>query len=95
MPAVRRGTPAYERLVEEERLIVAATENIYRLMRDEGISKAELAKRIGRSRAFVSQILTGERNLTLRTLADVCHALGYRLDFSTVRLKRHRLSELR
>lgn len=64
MPAVRRGSPEYERLLEEERLIVAITETIYSLMQGAGVSKAELANRLGRSRAFVSQILTGERNLT-------------------------------
>jgi transcriptional regulator with XRE-family HTH domain len=66
----------YERLLAQERLILGATEAIVRLLEEQGVSRQELARRLGKSKGFVSQLLSGERNMTLRTLADLGHALG-------------------
>lgn len=38
-------------------------------------SQKDLATRLGRTEGFVSQILSGGANLTLRTLADVAYGL--------------------
>ena len=43
-----------------------------------GISQKELANRLGLSAARVSRLLNGRDNTTLRTLADVGHAVGVR-----------------
>jgi transcriptional regulator with XRE-family HTH domain len=37
---------------------------------------AELARRLGSTRGHVTQLLAGERNLTLGTIAEIAHALG-------------------
>jgi transcriptional regulator with XRE-family HTH domain len=66
----------YERLLAQERLILDATEAIVGLLEEQGVSRQELARRLGKSKGFVSQILSGERNMTLRTLADLGYALG-------------------
>ena len=74
----------YERLVAEETLIVEATEEVCRVMEGEdsegGVTRKELADRLGRSKGFVTQLLSGERNLTLRTLADLAFALDRRVE---------------
>lgn len=70
---------SYEQLKEQERLILEATELIAQRMEEQGVSKAELARRIGRSRAYLTQLLTGSRNMTLRTLADLASALEFRV----------------
>jgi transcriptional regulator with XRE-family HTH domain len=44
-------------------------------MEDQGIHKAELARRVGKSRAYVTQSLSGHRNMTLSTLASYADAL--------------------
>ncbi|MEX2219795.1 MAG: helix-turn-helix transcriptional regulator [Phycisphaerales bacterium] len=44
----------------------------------EEISRADLAARLGRSRGFVTKILSGSHNFTLATLADVFRVLGRR-----------------
>jgi transcriptional regulator with XRE-family HTH domain len=62
-------------LLSQERLIVEVTEKIAEALEASGLNQSELARRMGRSKAFVSQILSGGRNLTLRTLADVAWAL--------------------
>ncbi len=77
--------PEHHKLFEQERLIVDVAEEIYAVMeRGEGMSRAGLAQRLGKSKAFVTQILSGSRNLTLRTIADIAGALGQRVE---IRLK--------
>lgn len=69
------------KLAEEERLIAEVTEAIWAAMEDAGCSKTELAQRLGASKGYVSQVLNGSRNMTLRTLADICHALKLKPTF--------------
>jgi transcriptional regulator with XRE-family HTH domain len=48
-------------------------------MSEHGVTKRELAQRMRVTPGRVSQILSGDENLTLRTLAAVCTALDARL----------------
>jgi transcriptional regulator with XRE-family HTH domain len=64
------------KLVAQELLITEVTEAIWAAMEDAGITKTELATRMGATKGHVSQVLSGSRNMTLRTLSDVCFALG-------------------
>jgi transcriptional regulator with XRE-family HTH domain len=68
----------YDRLLAQERLILDATEMIVGLLEDQKISRQELARRLGKSKGYVSQLLSGERNMTLRTLSDLGYVLGKR-----------------
>ena len=70
--------PAFLRLVRQEELILQVTETLTQALDDAGVTRAELAKRLGKSPGFVSQVLGGGRNLTLRTLADIASALSLR-----------------
>jgi transcriptional regulator with XRE-family HTH domain len=47
-------------------------------MREQGITQAELASRLGTSAAYVSKVLNGSPNMTLKSLVTVAHALGLR-----------------
>lgn len=58
---------------------IEVTEAIVERMQALGLSRAELAERLGISRPRVTQILAGDDNLTLRTLVAVAQALGTRL----------------
>lgn len=73
---------ANAKLVAEELLIAEVTEAIWEAMEDGNTSKTELAQRMGASKGHVSQVLSGSRNMTLRTLADICHALNLKPAFS-------------
>ena len=73
--------PSRRRLVEQESLILEAAEFLTVLMAKEGVTRAELARRLGRSKAYVTQVLRGSNNLTLRTLAELGTALGYQFRF--------------
>src|SRR5947199_1816019 len=80
---IEKVLSTYEQLLEEdprglrqEELILDATEALARALRSSGLTQSELAARLGKTKGFVSQILGGGKNLTLRTLADVAGALG-------------------
>ena len=73
------SAPEGRRLLEQEALLVSATELVARLMEEKKVNRAELARRIGKSKAFVTQTLRGPHNMTLRTLADLACALGSRV----------------
>ena len=67
------------RLLRQEDLILDVTELLSAAMEEKQISKSELAARLGKSKGFVTQVLSGNRNLTLRTIADIADALGFRV----------------
>ncbi len=60
---------------------------IARLMEERKVKKAELARRLGKSRAYVTQMLSGSANLTVRTLAEVAYALGVEVKLEAVPLE--------
>lgn len=51
------------------------TLDICRLMEEKKVSKAELARRLGTSRAYVTKLLGGNANFTLATMVKVAMAL--------------------
>jgi antitoxin component HigA of HigAB toxin-antitoxin module len=69
-------TPEHQRLFAQEGLILEATEEVWAAMERTGKSKADLARMLNTSKANITQVLNGSRNLTLRTLADIAFALG-------------------
>lgn len=64
-------------ILEQERLIIEVTEAIATLLQEQEVSRSELARRIGTSPAFVTKLLRGNNNFTLRTLSDVFFALDH------------------
>ena len=66
----------FRRLFAIEGLVTDAAELVARLMEKRKVKKAELAKRLGKSRSYVTQLLSGSTNMTVRTLAEVVYALG-------------------
>jgi transcriptional regulator with XRE-family HTH domain len=77
-----RDTPESAELLEQERLTVAATEAISEAMERRGINKRQLAAMLDVRPSEISQRLSGRRNLTLRSLAKMLHALGVRARLS-------------
>lgn len=68
--------PEQMRLYQQERAIYEITELIESVMEAKGISRAALAKRLGKSKGWITQLLDGEANKTIRTVADVLAVLG-------------------
>jgi transcriptional regulator with XRE-family HTH domain len=58
------------------RLEMEITETICELMDQQGMSRAKLATLIGTSAPYVTKLLSGSTNMTLKTISDVFFALG-------------------
>lgn len=71
--------------VQKETLRTVITANIQEAMRDDGITREELADRMGRSKAYVTSMLSGDRNFTIDALATVAHHLDRDLHFTLMR----------
>lgn len=56
--------------------ISAFTNDVARVMAEHGVSQSELARRLGVSRARVSQLMQHTSSPTLRTMVEVAAALG-------------------
>lgn len=80
---------AAEAQIDEEMLalVTRLTNDINWYMRERGVTRADLANRMGVSPGRVSQILGGGENLTLRTLAALSTALDARFDVALNALK--------
>lgn len=59
-----------------EALLLDINEQIVSWMQQEGITRSELAAKLGVSRAAITKLLGGKPNLTLKTLCKVATALG-------------------
>lgn len=78
-----KSTDQETRIDQQEWLILQVTLHIEKLMADKGVSKAELARRLGVNRAYITQLLDGQANMTLKKIADVLLALDSSLVVST------------
>jgi transcriptional regulator with XRE-family HTH domain len=61
---------------KHELAISAFTNGVARVMDEQGVSQSELARRLGVSRARVSQLMQHTSSPTLRTMIEVATALG-------------------
>ena len=61
-----------------EELIYNVTEDLMVILEGMGVSKKTLAVRLGKSRSYITQLLSGSRNMTLGSLSDICFALGFK-----------------
>lgn len=55
--------------------------SVYRRMKELGISKSELAKRMGVSPAQITKIIKGNQNMTLKTIAKLEYALDMNITY--------------
>ena len=60
----------------EEDLLVTVAGRIVATMDKQGVSRSELARKMGVSPAYITKILRGHANLGLETLAKLAFALG-------------------
>lgn len=64
---------------EYEQLLLTVLRDISEAMKRNEISRADLARRLGSSRAHVTQTFAGTRKLTLRLLSNMAWASGVRM----------------
>jgi transcriptional regulator with XRE-family HTH domain len=73
--------------VLEESALAMAQSTIQNAINQSGISQSELARRMDRDRSFVSRILSGSHNLTIKTMARSMAACGFEVRFEPVRIQ--------
>ncbi|WP_233080713.1 helix-turn-helix domain-containing protein [Rheinheimera soli] len=69
---------AENRAYAREELVFNVTEDLLVFLEEINVSKAELARRLGKSKSYITQILSGSRNMTLGSFSDICFALGFK-----------------
>lgn len=80
--ALEASSPAMRFALRRERLVLKVTQALWEALAASGLNQAALARKLGKSESFVSQVLAGGRNLTLRTVADVATALDCDVEVS-------------
>ncbi len=65
-----------------EGAILEFTEALWARMEEEGVARAELARRLGTSKAYVTKVLGGNANFTLYSLAKLALAVGGKVRIS-------------
>lgn len=83
----------HEEALELERLTIAITEAIAEFIFEQRLTQSEIARRMGRSRQRVWQILCAERSPTLRTLSRMLFAMGARMEVTLVPIPSEYMSE--
>lgn len=69
------------RLYQQERAIQELTDMICEVMDEEEVSRSELARRIGKTKGYITQLLDGRTNMQVRTISDVFTALDRTVHF--------------
>ena len=59
--------------------IYSFTEELNRLAEIEGVSRAEIARRLGTSAAYVTKIFRGDANFTIESMVKLARVIGARL----------------
>ena len=62
-----------------ESAVLEFTEELMARMKSQGVSRADLARKIGCSPAYVTKILRGSTNFTLETMVKIADVLGCKL----------------
>jgi len=70
-----------------EGLIFKVTELICKMLNGKRITRKQLADQIGVTKGHISQLLSGEHNMTLETAAHIFYALGCQLSVEAVPIK--------
>jgi len=67
-------------LLEEQK--VEILEEIISIMEKKNISRAELARRLGTSRAYITKIFRMNINFTLESLVKIAHSIGSKISIN-------------
>lgn len=60
------------------------SDKIYAAMEGKGMSKADLARATGKSRSWVTKVLSGDNNMTMKTFVAIVHAMHMKAETEIV-----------
>lgn len=70
--------------VLEESALAMAQSTIQKAIKQAGISRADLARNMSCNRSFISRMLSGSHNLTIKTMARALASCGFEVRFERV-----------
>ncbi len=70
------------RLYHQEVAISRVASLVRSLMKDKGVTNADLARKLGKDPGYVSRVLAGKMNMTLSTAVDILWALDSSIEVS-------------
>ena len=79
----KKNTPIDVEVLEEAALAMAQS-MIQNAINQAGISRADLARTMERPRSFISLMLSGSHNLTVKTMSRALAACGFEIRFQHV-----------
>jgi transcriptional regulator with XRE-family HTH domain len=82
------------KLYFREDLIFEITEAICKAMQEKHIKKAELSRLAGVSKSNITQLLSGDHNMRLTTVADLLYALDSKLQVAAIPIDTDRILEM-
>ena len=82
------------KLYFREDLIFEITEAICKAMEEKHIKKAELSRLAGVSKSNITQLLSGDHNMRLTTVADLLYALDSKLQVAAIPIDTDRILEM-
>ena len=62
----------------QEEVIFSITEMICEIMERDAVPRIDLARRLKKTKGYITQLLDGSTNMTARTISDVFTVLGYK-----------------
>lgn len=86
-----RDEPDFEILTESALALAQST--IQNAMDKADLSKADLARKMAHPRSYISRILSGSHNLTVKTMARALLACGYEIEFGMKPIEWHWVRE--
>jgi len=84
-----KGESRENRIIfEREAIELEVADKLFEAMQENNLSKAEFARKIGKSKAYVTRLLRGDYNLTIGSLAELAYMLGAKVEISFVPQKK-------
>lgn len=76
-----------------EGMKIEIAEQIYRLMERKHVSQSDLARKLGKNRAYISRIMKGKTNFTIETIVKIGRRLDADWEFKLVDKKKDEQSK--
>ncbi len=80
------GNQEFRKAFDRERAVREFQDQLQSVLEQGGLTQKDLAERLGKSGAFISQCMRRGHNLTIATMSELASACGFELH---IRLRRH------
>ena len=75
-----KADPKTAKIYNREGLLIEITELICKVMQEREISKKELARKMGKKKKWLNDILNGTRYISIKTVSDIFFAIDKNIE---------------